>query len=158
MSYKLNPPFRAEHLGSLLRPDDLLKARAQFDKKEITAEQLKDVEDKAIGDIVSMQKEVGLKSISDGEYRFVQDQLREVSPGTWDTDCWDVRIDAICSLTDFSITLKVLPVSYLLNSGGGGKQLHSFCPSNCLDIKDPPADIFKVSYMWSRILVSGPIY
>ncbi|RPA89829.1 UROD/MetE-like protein [Choiromyces venosus 120613-1] len=69
MTFKLNPPNRAEHLGSLLRPEDLLKARTRFDKKEITPEQLKEIEDKAIIDAVNMQKEVGLKTISDGEYR-----------------------------------------------------------------------------------------
>ncbi|KAI5793065.1 UROD/MetE-like protein [Geopyxis carbonaria] len=66
---KLNPPFKAEHLGSLLRPDYLLKARAQFDKKEITADELRELEDKAITDAVQMQKDVGLSGLTDGEYR-----------------------------------------------------------------------------------------
>ncbi|KAL7270909.1 hypothetical protein RUND412_006372 [Rhizina undulata] len=69
MAAKLNPPFRAEHLGSLLRPDYLLKARVQFDKKEISAADLKVLEDKAIANAVKLQKEVGLKGLSDGEYR-----------------------------------------------------------------------------------------
>jgi hypothetical protein len=67
---KFNPPFRAEHLGSLLRPDYLLEARKKFDKEEITREQLKELEDKAIKDAVIMQKELGLKGLSDGEYRY----------------------------------------------------------------------------------------
>ncbi|KAF8251110.1 UROD/MetE-like protein [Wilcoxina mikolae CBS 423.85] len=66
---KLNPPFRAEHLGSLLRPDYILRAR-KFDKNEVTAEQLRELEDKAIKDAIKMQKEVGLKGLTDGEYRF----------------------------------------------------------------------------------------
>ncbi|KAH0603787.1 uncharacterized protein H6S33_007446 [Morchella sextelata] len=69
MSFKLNPPFRAEHLGSLLRPEELLKARMAFEKKELSPEELKTVEDKAIEEVVKLQKEVGLKGISDGEYR-----------------------------------------------------------------------------------------
>lgn len=76
MSFKLNPPFRAEHLGSLLRPEELLKARIAFEKKELSPEELKTVEDKAIEDIVKLQKEVGFKGISDGEYRLVDDLLR----------------------------------------------------------------------------------
>lgn len=75
MSFKLNPPFRAEHLGSLLRPEELLKARMAFEKKELSPEELKMVEDKAIEDIVKLQKEVGFKGISDGEYR-LDDLLR----------------------------------------------------------------------------------
>ncbi|KAF8545470.1 UROD/MetE-like protein [Trichophaea hybrida] len=65
---KLNPPFRAEHLGSLLRPDYILEARKKFDENEVTAEQLKELEGKAIKDAIKMQKEVGLKSLADGEY------------------------------------------------------------------------------------------
>lgn len=66
---KLNPPFKAEHLGSFLRPDYLLAARKQFDKKELSASELKELEDKAIAEVVKMQKEVGLKGLTDGEYR-----------------------------------------------------------------------------------------
>ncbi|KAI6147411.1 UROD/MetE-like protein [Pisolithus tinctorius] len=69
MSFKHNPPFRAEHLGSLLRPDYLLQARKQFDKKEITYEQLRVLEDKAIAEALCLQREVGIKSFTDGEYR-----------------------------------------------------------------------------------------
>jgi methionine synthase II (cobalamin-independent) len=67
---KLNPPFKAEHLGSLLRPDYLLAARKQFDKKEISASELKEFEDKAIAEAVKLQKGVGLKGLTDGEYRY----------------------------------------------------------------------------------------
>ncbi|KAI6044717.1 UROD/MetE-like protein [Pisolithus marmoratus] len=69
MSIKLNPPFRAEHIGSLLRPDYLLQARKQFDKKEITYEQLLALEDKAIAEALRLQREVGIKGFTDGEYR-----------------------------------------------------------------------------------------
>ncbi|KAI5820253.1 UROD/MetE-like protein [Pyronema omphalodes] len=66
---KLNPPFRAEHLGSLLRPDYILDARKKFDKGEVSAEELKQLEDKAIKEAVAIQKEVGLCGLTDGEYR-----------------------------------------------------------------------------------------
>ncbi|KAI0699462.1 UROD/MetE-like protein [Cytidiella melzeri] len=69
MSLHLHPPFRAEHLGSLKRPAKLLEKRDAFDKKEISAEELKNTEDEAIKAIVQMQREVGIKSITDGEFR-----------------------------------------------------------------------------------------
>ena len=64
-----NPPFRADHVGSLLRPPHLLKARAQRAAGEIGADELRAVEDAAIRDIVRMQRDVGLQSATDGEFR-----------------------------------------------------------------------------------------
>ena len=61
--------FRADQVGSFLRPKFLLDARAQAAKGQITPEQLRAVEDKAIADVVKFQEEVGLKSITDGEFR-----------------------------------------------------------------------------------------
>jgi 5-methyltetrahydropteroyltriglutamate--homocysteine methyltransferase len=70
MSIRPTPPFRADHVGSFLRPSYLLEARDQFfNKKSISAEQLRAVEDRAITEIVKFQQEVGLKSITDGEFR-----------------------------------------------------------------------------------------
>src|SRR5438477_2893777 len=63
------PPFRADHVGSLLRSSALKDARARREKNEITAEQLKAVEDREIEAIIKKQEAVGLKSITDGEYR-----------------------------------------------------------------------------------------
>lgn len=62
-------PSRADHVGSLLRPKYLLAAREQAEKGEITQTQLRAVEDKAITEIVRFQEDVGLKSITDGEFR-----------------------------------------------------------------------------------------
>jgi len=69
LSIPLNPPFRADHVGSFLRPAYLLQAREQHAKGEISAAQLREVEDRAITEIVKFQDDVGLKSITDGEYR-----------------------------------------------------------------------------------------
>ncbi|HEY6132607.1 MAG TPA: 5-methyltetrahydropteroyltriglutamate--homocysteine S-methyltransferase [Rubrivivax sp.] len=70
MTLRTAPPFRADHVGSFLRPKYLLDAREQFfDKKEISAEQLRTVEDRAIAEIVKFQQDVGLQSITDGEFR-----------------------------------------------------------------------------------------
>ena len=70
MTARTKPPFRADHVGSFLRPKYLLDAREQFFvKREINAEQLRAVEDKAITEIVNFQQDVGLHSITDGEFR-----------------------------------------------------------------------------------------
>ena len=70
MTQRTTPPFRADHVGSFLRPKFLLDARDRFFvKKEITAAQLRAVEDQAITETVKFQQNVGLKSITDGEFR-----------------------------------------------------------------------------------------
>jgi methionine synthase II (cobalamin-independent) len=66
---RTKPPFRADHVGSLLRPPALKEARAKREKNEITPEQLKAVEDREIEAIIRKQESVGLQSITDGEYR-----------------------------------------------------------------------------------------
>jgi 5-methyltetrahydropteroyltriglutamate--homocysteine methyltransferase len=63
------PPFRADHVGSLLRPASLLTARDDFAAGRITAAQLRAVEDKAIAGVVAMQRDVGLQAATDGEFR-----------------------------------------------------------------------------------------
>ena len=70
MTLRTTPPFRADHVGSFLRPAYLLEARDQFfNQKSLTAEQLRAVEDRAITEIVKFQADVGLQSITDGEFR-----------------------------------------------------------------------------------------
>ncbi len=69
MSTRDTPPFRADHVGSFLRPKFLLDAREQRARGEIDAAQLREVEDRAITEIVSFQQDVGLQSITDGEFR-----------------------------------------------------------------------------------------
>jgi 5-methyltetrahydropteroyltriglutamate--homocysteine methyltransferase len=66
---KLNPPFRADHVGSLLRPKALLQARQRYQNDEISKAELRQVEDQHIQAVVKKQEAVGLKSITDGEFR-----------------------------------------------------------------------------------------
>jgi len=66
---RTKPPFRADHVGSLLRTAPVKDARAKCAKGEITADALKAVEDREIGKIIKRQEEVGLQSITDGEFR-----------------------------------------------------------------------------------------
>src|SRR5690348_10954137 len=63
------PPFRAEHVGSLLRPAALLAARAEYEGGRITAGRLRETEDECIRHAVVMQAELGLKGVTDGEFR-----------------------------------------------------------------------------------------
>jgi 5-methyltetrahydropteroyltriglutamate--homocysteine methyltransferase len=69
MSHRTSPPFRADHVGSLLRPPELLRARERYAEGSIPADELRAVEDDAIRRVVAMQEEVGLQSATDGEFR-----------------------------------------------------------------------------------------
>ena len=66
---RTTPPFRADHVGSLLRPQALKEARAKREKGEISAEALKDIEDREIEKVIRKQEDVGLQSVTDGEFR-----------------------------------------------------------------------------------------
>src|SRR5262245_31878723 len=63
------PPFRADHVGSLLRPAALKAARAKRERGEITADELEAIEDREIAQVIRKQEETGLKSVTDGEFR-----------------------------------------------------------------------------------------
>ena len=63
------PPFRADHVGSLLRPPHVHTARARFAAGEIDAAQLRAVEDEAVTDAVRMQADIGMRTATDGEFR-----------------------------------------------------------------------------------------
>jgi 5-methyltetrahydropteroyltriglutamate--homocysteine methyltransferase len=69
MALRVTPPFRADHVGSLLRPQALLDARDRFAAGTLPAEELAAAEDRAIGDAVRMQEDLGLQSATDGEFR-----------------------------------------------------------------------------------------
>jgi 5-methyltetrahydropteroyltriglutamate--homocysteine methyltransferase len=69
MPPRTSPPFRADHVGSLLRPPELRQARDDFAAGTITAGQLRAVEDEAIRGAVALQQEAGLRSVTDGEFR-----------------------------------------------------------------------------------------
>jgi 5-methyltetrahydropteroyltriglutamate--homocysteine methyltransferase len=70
------PPFRADHVGSLLRPPALQSAREEAQQGRITRAQLREVEDRCIRDVAAMQEAIGLQGITDGEFRRT----------TWHTD------------------------------------------------------------------------
>jgi 5-methyltetrahydropteroyltriglutamate--homocysteine methyltransferase len=66
---RTKPPFRADHVGSLLRPTALKEARGKRESGEISAEALTAIEDREIANVIRKQEEVGLKSVTDGEFR-----------------------------------------------------------------------------------------
>ena len=83
------PPFRAEHIGSLLRPGKLLALRTRFERREVTREQLKSAEDEAIKDALVLQERLGLKLATDGEFR------RRSYHSFFYRQLGDIRIDTI---------------------------------------------------------------
>ncbi|HLF80052.1 MAG TPA: hypothetical protein VJB57_21440, partial [Dehalococcoidia bacterium] len=69
MGRTMTVKYRADHVGSLLRPQALLDARKQYDAGKLTLEQLREVEDRSILEAIKMQREAGLEDVTDGEYR-----------------------------------------------------------------------------------------
>src|ERR1044071_9505920 len=69
MTQRTKPPFRADHVGSILRTAPVKDARARREKGEITAAQLKEIEDREIEKIIKKQEDIGLKLATDGEFR-----------------------------------------------------------------------------------------
>ena len=63
------PPFRADHIGSLLRPAELIDARHKLREGKMKAEDLRPIEDRAIRDVVKLQEDIGLQAVTDGEFR-----------------------------------------------------------------------------------------
>ncbi len=95
MSARMTPPFRADHVGSLLRPARLLQAREDFAAGRISAAALREVEDEAIREVVRMQHEVGLQSATDGEFR----------RATWHMD-FIYQLGGIGSATDENLKVQ----------------------------------------------------
>lgn len=69
MPRKITPPFRADHVGSLLRPPELLAAREARKQGRVTAAELRAIEDRCIRDAVKLQEELGFQGVTDGEFR-----------------------------------------------------------------------------------------
>src|SRR6266704_5744936 len=69
MSARARPPFRADQVGSLLRPAEIKKARAEVERGEMSADKLREIEDRCIREAVARQESLGLQVVTDGEYR-----------------------------------------------------------------------------------------
>src|SRR5476651_63493 len=66
---RTRPPFRADHVGSLLRSGPLKEARAKRERGEISADELKVIEDREIATVIKKQEDIGLQAVTDGEFR-----------------------------------------------------------------------------------------
>jgi 5-methyltetrahydropteroyltriglutamate--homocysteine methyltransferase len=71
MSERTTPPFRADHVGSLIRPESLVAARTAAEAKRMPEGELRRIQEAAIRDVVRLQEEIGLNSITDGEFNRV---------------------------------------------------------------------------------------
>jgi 5-methyltetrahydropteroyltriglutamate--homocysteine methyltransferase len=112
MMSKVNPPFRADHVGSLLRPPELLEARSRFQNGEIDQAELRGVEDQAISKAIRQEEAVGLQSITDGEFRrtyFHTDFLQHLE-GVTVTGGIEVNFKNVSGKT-FSMSPPVLAVT-----------------------------------------------
>lgn len=87
-STRNKPPFRAEHIGSLLRPAELLEQRRRFTRGEISQNELTSAENAAVTDAIALQEQLGLRFVTDGEFRrrsyhsFFYQQLGDLSIDT----------------------------------------------------------------------------
>ena len=90
------PPFRADQVGSLLRPKELVEARDKAAKGTISAAQLRQIEDRSIRDAVKMQEAAGLRAVTDGEFR----------RAFWHTDFLTGIEGIVATKTDYSVAFK----------------------------------------------------
>ena len=95
MAQRTFPPYRADHVGSLLRPPHLLRAREDFAAGRLSAEALREIEDKAVDEVVALQEGIGLSTATDGEFR----------RGAWHMD-FLYQLDGIASNHDAELTVE----------------------------------------------------
>src|SRR5262245_46131021 len=76
MAWRSKPPFRVDHVGSLIRPKELREARQAFLAHKLSREQLTEIEDRCIRDVIALQESAGLQAVTDGEFR--RTSFREV--------------------------------------------------------------------------------
>tara|TARA_X000001036_G_C20673768_1_gene803384 strand:+ start:493 stop:1623 length:1131 start_codon:yes stop_codon:yes gene_type:complete len=93
---RIKPPYRYDHVGSLMRPETLLRSREEWKAGEISLDELRVHEDKCIKDVIKLQEEAGLKSITDGEFRRESFHVDFIT-----------QIDNITSNWDFAQTVKL---------------------------------------------------
>jgi 5-methyltetrahydropteroyltriglutamate--homocysteine methyltransferase len=138
------PPFRAEHIGSLLRPAELMRERARFAKGEIDKAGLAAAEDDAIRGVIRMQERLGFKFVTDGEFR------RRSYHSFFYGELGDLRIDTIGGANalgaDGEAGRDVQPASII------GSRLRWTHPINAADA----AFLKAHSDRWPKITIPGP--
>jgi len=124
---RTTPPFRADHVGSLLRPKELLAARQKHAEGAVSDAALRELEDRHIRDVVALQEEAGLDSITDGEFRraiFHVDFLKRIHGVTVSTSQYKVKFRGEGKEIDFAP--PVLGVSSRLERPAGGVAVEDF--------------------------------
>ncbi|HZZ95635.1 MAG TPA: 5-methyltetrahydropteroyltriglutamate--homocysteine S-methyltransferase [Jatrophihabitantaceae bacterium] len=132
---RTNPPFRADHVGSLLRPKNLLKAREDHGAGSISLEELRAIEDDAIRDVVRMQEDIGLQTATDGEFRRT----------SW-------HMDFIYQLTGVSKTAEKIEVHFRNADGNLDFTSAALKIDGKVDIDDP---IFGQDFAFLQSVVSS---
>src|SRR5215510_2233750 len=111
MAERTRPPFRADHVGSLIRPDALRAAREAAENGEIADAELARIQRDAIRDVVRLQEEIGLKLVTDGEFNrksWQRDFLLKFSNVTLMPSSVPVRFHDATGMTDHAVpTLRV---------------------------------------------------
>ncbi|WP_370324649.1 5-methyltetrahydropteroyltriglutamate--homocysteine S-methyltransferase [Euzebya sp.] len=120
MALRSTPPFRGDHVGSLLRPPELLEARRRHAAGEIDDAALREAEDAAIRDVVAMQREVGLQTVTDGEFRRT----------SW-------HMDFIYRLGGISSTDDRLTVSFKNREGGLSFEARGLAVTDRISLPEP---------------------
>ena len=113
MSEKI-APFRADHVGSLLRPPELLSAREQHQGGTLSSASLREIEDRCIRDVAKLQEEIGLQGITDGEYRrtiWHADFLRQIEGVSVEFQKWD-------SVGTLNRSSRITPVPTVRSANG----------------------------------------
>ncbi len=121
------PPFRADHVGSLLRPKELLEARKQSEQGQITADALRAIEDRCIRDVVKLQEDAGLDAVTDGEFRraiFHVDFLKRIRGVKVSSSQYKVKFRGQGKEIDFAP--PVLGVAERLKRPSGGVAVEDF--------------------------------
>jgi hypothetical protein len=171
---KQKPPFRAEHLGSLLRPKELTERRLQLDNAkalEIAHDQkLHEIEDKAINDIVKLQLDLGFHAINDGEYRRHQfwgtffpnlEGFEEIDVPDWSMFRMYVPdIAAFSKLSPSSIQRQPLAPSRYIPCRVGSHVLITHVhlqPSPAISQASPSSALVRLSTLAAAIFQTGTI-
>ena len=136
MAIRIRPPFRGDHVGSLLRPETLLLSREKMKRGDISPEELKIHEDRCIEEVVKLQEEAGLLSITDGEYRRESFHVDFISKLKNVTSSWD--FDKAVKLGKENIAGKDKQMPYIpyidgkIDRPAGGIEIENFKFTNSL--------------------------
>ena len=137
MPARTEPPFRADHVGSLLRPANLLEARAKHAQGAITTAELRAVEDDAIRQVVRLQEGLGLQTVTDGEFRRT----------SW-------HMDFIYRLRGISRTSEAIQVHFRNEQGDLDFSSAALRVDGRINLSDDDAPIFGEDFSFLRSVAS----